>query len=124
MLESAVRSGYCGIGSAGASGIAAGTLDRLFLQTLHAHGRSFDAAQCEGGATDAYRERIAAEPHARDDFAARAGDEAEITKSREQCLALACIAGRRRGRIEALDASEVAALQVCQRDGRFRGRNC
>ena len=91
---------------------------RLLAEARHAHGGRFGAAQSEGRAADAHHQRIAGRPHARDDFAARAGHESEIAQSRQQDRAAATSV------IESGDFREpghergLAAAQVGERNGR------
>ena len=63
---------------------ASASPDGLLADARHPHGGGFGPAQRERRTADAHHQRIAGGPHARDHFATRAGDEAEIAQSREQ----------------------------------------
>ena len=51
---------------------------------LHTHRRGLGASQGERRAADTHCQRVATQPHASDDFAARTGHEPQVTQSRDQ----------------------------------------
>jgi hypothetical protein len=95
--------------------------DGLFELGLDENGRGFESPQCEGGAADAHHERIAAEPHARDDFTACPAHEPQVAQARsqERDFRFATAQGGIHG--EARDNGSFAATQVRERDGRSGG---
>jgi hypothetical protein len=94
--------------------------DGLFELGLDENGRGFESPQCEGGSADAHHERIAAEPHARDDFAARPAHEPQVAQACSQERGFR-FAAARDDIGEARDNGGFAATQVRERDGRSGG---
>jgi len=106
-----------GDGGLRAPGLELRASDRSLPGPLHAHGGRFHAAQRERRSADAHREWIAAEPHARDDFAAGARDEAEIAQSGQQGLVFLRVRARQCRAVQARNTGAVSALQVSQGQG-------
>ena len=84
----------------------------------HLHRRCLGAAQCERGATDAYRHGVTAGPHAGDDLAMRAAHEAEIAEPGDERFARASTRVDGGGLDEPDDNGRFAAAQFSQRLGR------
>jgi hypothetical protein len=92
----------------------------VFQLGLDENGGGFEPPQSESGTADAHDERIAAEPHARNDFATRPAHESQVAQARGEERGFRFAAARDDGG-EARDNGGFAAAQVRERNGRSGG---